>query len=97
MPPSDAHGAPLIALDDADRLLTAFGRQVRDALLHLHDLLYLQTHPLARFVSSPPGSRVANRGRELQRAMLEAIQALRPDRARGKRDERSYLILLISA
>ena len=36
-----------------DSALNAFRRQVNDALAHLHDLAYLQTHPLVRFLREP--------------------------------------------
>src|SRR5262249_48676753 len=58
------------------RRKSAFGRQVRDALLHLHDLPYLQTHPLAAALLEPPQDRAANAGRLLQRRLLDAIDAL---------------------
>ncbi|HEY3081959.1 MAG TPA: AAA family ATPase [Chloroflexota bacterium] len=49
----------------------AFVRQVRDVLEHLHDLPYLQTHPLAaRAGGSAPS------GRALQRALQEVLGPL---------------------
>jgi predicted ATPase len=54
-------------------------RQVRDAIAHLHDLPYLQTHPLAGRLGG---------GRGLQRALTEVVEELsgRPrDDARGGR------------
>jgi predicted ATPase len=70
----------------------AFARQVRDALVHLHDLLRLQTSPLARQV--PPDRRAegpdapsgvgapgtSSAGKALQRRLLSALAALRPER-----------------
>ncbi|HLG52236.1 MAG TPA: response regulator [Chloroflexota bacterium] len=53
-----------------------FREQVREALAHLHDLPYLETHPLARLLASQqPG---AVRGKVLQHILLDAIQALKP-------------------
>jgi predicted ATPase/tetratricopeptide (TPR) repeat protein len=49
----------------------AFIRQVRDALVHLHDLPHLQTHPLAARVGAPAPS-----GRALQRALEEVLGSL---------------------
>jgi predicted ATPase len=51
--------------------------QVRDALAHLHDPVHLQTHPLAALVGV---SDRVSRGRALQRALLEAVDALQPSR-----------------
>jgi predicted ATPase len=45
---------------------------VRDALTHLHDLPYLQNHPLAG-----PGGAGSSAGRALRTRLLEAIEALR--------------------
>jgi hypothetical protein len=51
--------------------------QVRDALAHLYDPGHLQTHPLADLAG---GSERTGRGRALQRALLEAVEALKPAR-----------------
>jgi non-specific serine/threonine protein kinase len=64
----------------------AFGRLVREALAHLYDLPYLQTHPLAALVvrdrepaaAGPVPLRRAA-GKRLRQALLEALEALRPD------------------
>jgi non-specific serine/threonine protein kinase len=61
------HGAPRA---------TAFGRRVTDALAHVHDLPYLQSHPLAAGLSD--GGEMA--GRALQRVLLSAIDSLAPGR-----------------
>lgn len=50
-----------------------FIRQVRDALTHLHDLAWLQTHAL-----TSQGATAGTHGRALQRSLLEALAALRP-------------------
>src|SRR5438874_10319283 len=57
---------------------TAFGREVRDALAHLHDLPYLQTHPLARAVRQDVARRGETVGRVLQRTLRDALERLRP-------------------
>ena len=51
--------------------------QMRDALGHLYDPGHLQTHPLAALVGDADR---AGRGRALQRALLEAVEALKPPR-----------------
>src|SRR5688500_10041401 len=64
-----------------------FARQVRDALRHLYDPVYLQTHPLARWVWSQDACDAAGRGRRsarqtagaaLQRALEDVVAALQP-------------------
>jgi len=55
-----------------------FEELLRDALLHLYDVAYLQTHPLARFVEIPSGSSTALRGKLLLQTLLDAIESLRP-------------------
>jgi predicted ATPase len=57
---------------------------VRDALAHLHDLPYLQNHPLAR----PVGGRSAAPGRALRGRLIEAIDTLRA-REGGAADDRA--------
>lgn len=54
-----------------------FTRSVRDALRHLHDPVYLQTHPLVRLVPEP-GDSLEFAGKRLQRHLLDAIATLRP-------------------
>lgn len=51
-----------------------FGRYVREALAHLHDRPYLQTHPI-RFCLSVSGELTAE---EINRLILAAINQLRP-------------------
>ena len=81
-------GAETAPIDTATLPLgrEAFGRLVREALAHLYDLPYLQTHPLAALVvrDREPGAagpalprRAA--GKRLRQALLEALEALRPD------------------
>src|SRR5437773_1940042 len=57
----------------------AFVRQVRDALAHLHDFPYLQTHPLARPPARRVGTRAGTSGRALHDQLLAAIAAVGPD------------------
>ncbi|MBI2942312.1 MAG: response regulator [Chloroflexi bacterium] len=53
-----------------------FSALVEEALAHLHDQTVLQTHPLARYLV--PETTGEARGRALRRALLAAIQELRP-------------------
>lgn len=53
-----------------------FRHQVRDALNHLYDQAYLETHPLRTILKV--GASGEPRGTALQRRLLEAIQELRP-------------------
>src|SRR5262245_25027170 len=66
--------------------------QVRDALAHLYAPGHLQTHPLAALVG---GSDRAGRGRALRRALLDAVDALKPPRegAPGSPAARRYQLL----
>ncbi|HEX5414578.1 MAG TPA: response regulator, partial [Chloroflexota bacterium] len=51
---------------------------VRDALGHLYDAAYLQTHPLALVLASASPDRAPFRGKLLFQALLDAIEALHP-------------------
>ncbi|MBI2940088.1 MAG: response regulator [Chloroflexi bacterium] len=53
-----------------------FDEHVHDALAHLYDHLYLQTHPLAMLLAAGPGEHA--RGRTLHRVLMEAIESLKP-------------------
>ena len=64
----------------------ALERAVRDALAHVYDPVYLQTHPLHRLLPDGPprepsaaGRSGAGAGRALRRRLLEALAALRPE------------------
>src|SRR2546428_9620423 len=76
MPPS-VRSAEAIPLEDG-----AVHRLVRDALAHLHDLPYLQTHALARLVETP-AARPAATGKALQRLLLETIASFASEHAEG--------------
>jgi non-specific serine/threonine protein kinase len=62
------------------------GRLVRDALMHLYDPVYLQTHPLARRPAEGAGEELnpAHAGRALRYRLLDAIARLRPEAKRGE-------------
>jgi predicted ATPase len=80
-----------------DRQRAAFERQVRDALNHLFDPGYLQTHPLARLIRADQLTSAAPGGKDLRRALLEAIEALHPitGGSASDRADRCYQILLL--
>src|SRR5205814_2076040 len=82
-------GRPVAASTEIDLL----DRQVRDALAHLHDLPYLQTHPLAEKIGPSPTP--AHMGVWLHERLLKAIEALRPDTrvTASSRARRTYDLL----
>src|SRR6266496_227285 len=69
-------------------------RSVRDALAHLNDLAYLQTHVLTRAI--PAEGREGQAGAALRDALLRAIESLHPNArtATGSPAHRRYQILL---
>jgi predicted ATPase len=75
-----------------DQATPVLAAQVQDALLHLYDPGHLQTHPLAALVG---GTERSSRGRALQRALVEAVDALKPPRdgAPGPKAVRRYRLL----
>lgn len=56
----------------------AFIGQVKDALEHLHDLAYLQQHPLTRSPALAAGSSATAAAQRLRAAIADAIEALSP-------------------
>ncbi|HUX87944.1 MAG TPA: hypothetical protein VMW65_13155 [Chloroflexota bacterium] len=71
-------------------------RMVRDALIHLHDLPYLQTHPLTRMLLTETEQKRSNHGRLLQQRLLAAIQSLHPGPPGDlKKAPRGYLLLFL--
>jgi hypothetical protein len=62
-----------------------FDRQVRDALLHLNDWVYLQSHPLAGYLPLPAAPNRRNRGQELYEVIRAVIGDFRTDPRRGRR------------
>jgi non-specific serine/threonine protein kinase len=73
-----------------------FGQQVRDALRHVHDRTWLQTHPLARFLATADTRRTDSRGKSLQDSLLAAIEVMRPaaDRPADPVQGRAYQLLV---
>jgi hypothetical protein len=67
-----------------------FARHVRDALTHIYDPAYLQSHSLTRFVRSESPARPPALGRALLQATVDAVEGLRPavrvPRAQARRD-----------
>jgi CheY-like chemotaxis protein len=70
-----------------------FARLVREALSHLYDHVYLESHPLAVALLAGPADDVA--GLTLHRVLVEALEALRPsaDVPMSALAWRSYLVL----
>lgn len=75
---------------DSESPRETFASQVRDALSHIHDPAYLQTHPLTRFLPEWSSARRAVLGRALRQALLEAVESLQPtgDNASAARHSR---------
>ena len=73
----------------------AFIELVRDALLHLYDPVYLQTHPLLACIGAEAGQSTMTRGKRLRQALLDAIEALQPGAAEAAAPyaSRAYRIL----
>ena len=71
------------------------GRQIRDALAHLYDYVYLQRHPLAERLLPAHASTIRTRAQELRRILLDAIESLNPGDSVPIRalERRSYAIL----
>jgi CheY-like chemotaxis protein len=71
-----------------------FADWVHDALNHLYDSPYLQTHPLAEQLTDPSAGTLP-RSQQLRRLLLDAIQALRPEPGAPAQssDWRAYRIL----
>ncbi|HEX5414866.1 MAG TPA: NB-ARC domain-containing protein, partial [Chloroflexota bacterium] len=76
--PSPRSVAREAAIGEAEGRRATFARQVRDALAHLYDPLYLQTHPLARLVAPDRDPRAPGVGKALRQVLLDAIDALHP-------------------
>jgi predicted ATPase len=74
----------------------AFRQQVHDALAHLYDPVYLQTHPLARHLAAAE-SRIslAQAGKDLRQRLLDAISLLHPgfEARGGKTGGRGHQVL----
>lgn len=73
----------------------ALTEQVRNALAHLYDYAYLQTHPLAARLDISHSLDNLSRAQALRRVLLDAVEALRP-RGQGSQDIvglRAYTIL----
>lgn len=68
---------------------------VRNALAHLYDVAYLQTHPLGEWIDAPAKVDTVTRAQRLRKALLSCIDELRPQE--GNRPTavaaRAYVIL----
>lgn len=74
-----------------------FVEQVKDALDHLYDLIYLREHPLVATLVPNPLPIGVNRGQALRRILLDAIEQLATETAEAasERPHRLYRILLL--
>jgi predicted ATPase len=83
--------------ENRERVFTwgTFARAAHDALVHLPDVAYLQTHPLAHLAGLTSGSRASSRGHALQKELREAIECLRSgeEPANPGKSGRAYEIL----
>ncbi len=72
-----------------------FRKQVKDALEHLYDTAYLETHPLLSQFPNPPTDSRLTRAQKLRSLLKETIEALRPQEGSpaGSPEWRSYLAL----
>jgi CheY-like chemotaxis protein len=72
-----------------------FRKLVRDALEHLYDTAYLETHPLLSQFPKPAVDSRLTRAQNLRTLLKETIEALRPQEgsAAGSPEWRSYLAL----
>ena len=66
---------------------------VHDALKHLYDLAYLQTHPLVAYAAREPGARTSTAARSLQRSLKAAIEDLQPETPHGSHPSRGHQLL----
>ena len=64
---------PMTTGNDAELI-----QQIRDALAHLYDHVYLQRHPLAERLVLLQDVTTRTRAQELRRILLDAIEALNP-------------------
>ena len=69
--------------------------QVRDALTHLYDNVYLQNHPLADLLAIGPATGPTTRAKRLREVLVEMVEELKPTPAIpfGSREWRGYRIL----
>jgi CheY-like chemotaxis protein len=72
-----------------------FDKWVHEALTHLYDTPYLQTHPLADYLPQGEPEPHLPRSQRLRRALLEAIESMRPPSGTPAQspDWRGYRIL----
>ncbi len=72
-----------------------FRKQVKDALEHLYDTAYLETHPLLSQFPNPATDSRLTRAQKLRSLLKETIEALRPQEGSptGSPEWRSYLAL----
>lgn len=73
----------------------SFRKSVHDVLEHIHDLAYLETHPLAVQLGQPASFLPASRGQKLREVLKDTLEKLRPQQGApsGAPEWRSYLAL----
>src|SRR3954470_24916218 len=73
--------------------LPEFIQQVRNALAHLYDYAYLQNHPLALQLTAGQHLDEITRAQKVRRALLDQIEALKPQGHANAEAARAYAIL----
>lgn len=91
--PSSRHSGIILKrcpLDSAD-----FRKLVRDALEHIHDISYLELHPLLSWLAPPASPVQGTRGQRLRAILKDKIEDLRPQPSSPANtpEWRSYLAL----
>ena len=85
------HTAGLPEAAEPEPLRSAFGRQVHDALAHLYDPVYLQTHSLTRLLREKGLLQGPHYGQSLRQQILQALEELQP--STGGEGSRGYQLL----
>jgi predicted ATPase len=86
------YAAP-VGASEAARTADAFREQVHLALMHLHDPRLLARHPLAA-VAARAASRSDGNGPALRRALVDAVEALRPTERADRAVDRYRILRL---
>lgn len=73
----------------------AFRKQVKDALEHLYDAAYLETHPFLTHIADTPSAIRTTRAQKLRALLKDSVEQLRPQQDLPSRSPqwRSYLAL----
>ncbi len=94
--PHDRNDARAVG-SHSERARAEFAQHVRDALQHMYDPVYLQTHPLAAWIKHDTSSSTTSVGTSLRQQLLQTITALRPgaETVTGSAAWRRYQILAL--